>query len=152
MNICYHDANGKILGPPLTASNYTPAFAVANSPPTATGFIATEEHVDWLARMVDVGTGKVIDYQPPSPGANFGWNINTRRWEVTAAVRAQMAKDAAAKSLIADQESRSLRTMREAILALPVAGLLGALIPSDVRTRLKAQDDAVTAKRQDIMK
>lgn len=56
---------------------------------------------DPLSQKVDLETGLVVDYQPPSPGEGFTWNADTKRWEhiETEAEALETAKAAALEQI-----------------------------------------------------
>jgi hypothetical protein len=55
------------------------------------GFAGAPNVADPLAQRVDVSTGQVVDFQPPSPGSDHEWNPSLKRWVLTAA--ANKARD-----------------------------------------------------------
>jgi hypothetical protein len=98
--------------------------------------VALEGQHDALSKRVDVRTGLVIDYQPPSPSPEHEWNADTGRWQISAAVQAKAQARAAAMTALAALDIKSIRTLRE--LALGVAG---------AHDRLAAIEAAVAAER-----
>lgn len=55
----------------------TAAFLAANIP-DGQGCIMGE--YDHLSERVDMSTGEVIDYIPPQPSPDYGWDTSSRRW------------------------------------------------------------------------
>lgn len=62
--------------------------------------MAIEGQFDSMSKKVDVKTGKVVSYKPPSPGDNefekFSWDAVSLRWKSNP-TNASMARDARAK-------------------------------------------------------
>jgi hypothetical protein len=103
---------------------------------TPAGYVATPGCLDPLSQRIDVTTGEVVDYQPPSPSPDHEWNATTKRWQINAAVTAKAEAHRCAKASIAALEVSGVRTARE--LALGHAGALD---------RLKALDIEIAAQR-----
>lgn len=98
---------------------------------------------DKFSQRVDLETGEVVDYQPPSPGVDYEWRQNVAdgrpRWVKTDAAAARDSAHSAAINRIDELERRQLRAMREL-----------ALGQSDAQPRLKAIDDEITSLRADL--
>lgn len=79
---------------------------------TPTGQVALEGSYDHLAQRVDIPSGKVIDYQPPSPSTEHVWDDAHKRWVLGA--------NAVARRRVMDQieaiEKNQHRAIREAVL------------------------------------
>jgi hypothetical protein len=103
------------------------AFAALNCPP---GHKVHDGGVDPLAQRKDIETGKVIDYVPPSPGADFEWNSISLRWQISAAVQAKADARTAALAGIAALEASQHRAVRE--LAIGTPGALARLQQIDL--------------------
>lgn len=71
----YNNVTGQIIDHHLTC---TEENLSCNTP---AGHTAIEGHHDYLSRMVDLTTKKVIDYIPPQPGQFHIWNEKDRRWQ-----------------------------------------------------------------------
>jgi hypothetical protein len=130
----YHKETGVLNGTHLLASD---DGAVALNTPT--DHIAIDGHHDHSSRRVDVATGELIDYQPPSPGVDYEWNADTKRWQLSAAVEAWQAARSTALAAITVLEGQGIRAMRE--LAL---GQVGAA------DRLAALDALIGAQRANL--
>ena len=103
---------------------------------TPAGYVATPGCLDPLSQRMDVATGKIVDYQPPSPSIDHEWNATTKRWQINAAVTAKAEAHRSALASIAALETSGVRAVRE--LALGHAGALD---------RLKALDIEIAAQR-----
>ena len=103
---------------------------------TPAGYVATPGCLDPLSQRIDVTTGEVVDYQPPSPSPDHEWNATTKRWQINAAVTAKAEAHRSALASIAALETSGVRAVRE--LALGQAGALD---------RLKALDIEIAAQR-----
>lgn len=78
----------------------SPAQLAANTPH---GCVPIAGAFDPLSQRVDIGTGQVVDYQPPAPTDDdlrtWAWNADTRRWvasptELAVANAARAERDA----------------------------------------------------------
>lgn len=85
---------------------------------TPAGFAVIDGHLDCLSQRVDVATGKVVDYQPPSPSADHEWNAATKRWQLNAAASAKASAALAARLRIGEIEQLSTRLARQCILGI----------------------------------
>ena len=106
---------------------------------TPAGYVATPGCLDPLSQRIDVTTGEVVDYQPPSPSADHEWNATTKRWQINAAVTAKAEARRSALASIAALEASQDCAIRE--LSLGQAGALD---------RLKALDIEIAALRLQI--
>jgi hypothetical protein len=97
---------------------------------------AIEGHHDHLTKRVDLETKTIVDYQPPQPSPDHEWNADTKRWQLTAQAQDKINRRKAALARIAQLESGSLRTIREAQL-----GMAGA------EDRLKELDAEIAVLR-----
>jgi hypothetical protein len=130
----YQEETGEILDRHFSSTD--DGQVPANTP---SGFNCIEGHHDHLSKRVDVATGEVIDYQPPSPSADHEWNDATKRWQLSAAAQGVIDKRAAALSRIAQLEASQHRASRELSLGRP-----GAL------ERLEAIDAEISLLRHDL--
>ena len=87
---------------------------------TPAGYVATPGCLDPLSQRIDVTTGEVVDYQPPSPSADHEWNATTKRWQLNAAVTAKREARRSALASIAALEASQDCAIRE--LSLGQAG------------------------------
>lgn len=91
---------------------------------------------DHLSKKVDLKTGEVVDYQPPSPGAEYSWDIATKRWKLTSAAEERRRRGRAALHRVNELEARSHRAVREFLLGDATA-----------LERLRVINDEITALR-----
>lgn len=108
---------------------------------TPADHIAIEGAHDGFSKRVEVSTGSVIEYQPPSPGANFEWNAILKRWQLNGATQAQLAAHASAAVQIRALEATQHRAVREVLL-----GKAGAL------ALLQSIDSQITALEAESLK
>jgi hypothetical protein len=127
----FHKDTGIFLAREFFTSNDA---AVASNTPA--DHVTFERKIDHLSQCMDVATGKLVDYQPPSPSADHEWNTTTKRWQINAAVTAKAEAHRSALASIAALEASGVRAVRE--LALGQAGALD---------RLKALDIEIAAQR-----
>ncbi len=113
---------------------------------TPKGCGAYEGEVDHLSQRFDLESGRLIDYVPPRPDADYDWNENTKRWARRAEAVNREQQLAAAMGRIAELEYRQLRAMRE-----------NALKPNEkdrdgktAKDRIQAIDDEIAALRVQI--
>jgi hypothetical protein len=109
------------------------ALVVLNTPPD---HFAVDGQFDSLSQRVDIATGKVIDYQPPSPSADHEWSATTKRWKLNAAAQSKINNHNSAMSQILTLEATQHRAVRE--LALGV---------TDAQQRLADIDAQITTLR-----
>lgn len=128
----YHKETGLFSGKLLTVTDDT--SVELNTP---TGHAAMDGAFDSLSQSVDIETGEVIDYQPPSPSVDHEWNAATKRWQLTVAAQSKIDDHAASMVTITGSELRSLRALREFALGLPGA-----------EDRLKAIEAEIVAARR----
>jgi hypothetical protein len=88
---------------------------------TPSGTVALLGLYDHLSQQVDVSTGAVIAYQPPSPGAEFVWDAPSSRWRLSAAAQAAQGARKAAAGRIAQLEASQHRALRELALGSTTA-------------------------------
>jgi len=93
---------------------------------------------DHLSQRVDLETGQVIDYQPPSPSDDHAWHAASKRWVLKREVQEAIAADGKARGAIAKQEQLSLRAIRELLLDPQ---------NKDARARLQSVESAIAAAR-----
>lgn len=85
-------------------------------PNVSEGHAAIEGAYDHLSYRVDHESGKVFDYQPPSPGPDHEWNAERRRWVLTVEASQKQAQRHAAFARIRLLEEKQQRYQRTAIL------------------------------------
>lgn len=107
---------------------------------TPVGLSSIEGDVDHASQRVNLATGEIEDYQPPSPGADFAWEAQSKRWALTDRAARAAHKRAKAKASIEALEKSQGRALRELALGKPGA--------SD---RLAEIDAAITILRPDII-
>jgi hypothetical protein len=80
----------------------------------------TQDASDWQSQRVDLASGAVINFQPPSPepSEDFTWNADTRRWEATQDALTRQATARTAQAEIGALELASLRPLREMMLGV----------------------------------
>jgi hypothetical protein len=129
----YDAATGRFDGQQVLASSDAIKAMVPD------GFIAIDGHYDPLTQRVDIATGEVVDYQPPAPSADYEWNKDAKRWQLTPAIAAKQAARTSALTLIGQLEAKGIRAMRELALSVPGA-----------QDRLRSIDDQIAALRGDL--
>jgi hypothetical protein len=77
---------------------------------------------------------KVVDYIPPAPSPDHEWNADTKRWQLSAAVRAKAASKAEALARIEALRASQHDVVREILLG-----------NKDARTRLQEIHDNIKA-------
>jgi hypothetical protein len=106
---------------------------------TPAGHTAIDGHYDSLSQRIDLATGQVVDYQPPPPSPDHEWNVESKRWELSAAIATKQAARSSALLAIGQLEAKGIRAMRELALSVP-----GAV------DRLRSIDDQIAALRADL--
>lgn len=71
---------------------------------------------DHLAKRFDLDLKIVIEYKPPQPSTDHEWNMESKRWELSAAAATLDAMDAEARTQITALEAKQLRAMRELMI------------------------------------
>ena len=71
---------------------------------------------DPLSQMVDVATGKMVDYQPPQPSADHEWDAAVKRWQLKPEVATARAGHRLALRTISQLEAAQARAIREHVL------------------------------------
>lgn len=130
----WHTDTGLFNGQTFATTNND---AVALNTPA--DHIAIEGAHDHLSQRVDITTGQVIDYQPPAPSPDYEWNIDTKRWQLSAAAQSKIDNHNSALAQILELEAKGARAMRE--LALGATG---------VQQRLADIDTQITALRSNL--
>jgi hypothetical protein len=120
---------GETFGTNLESASEIARFFQLNSTPDLGIYVA--DVIDPLSQCVDIQSGQVIDYQPPTPGADYAWNADTKRWQLSTAVQAKQAASTTALAQIAALEAKGVRAMRE--LALGTAGAADRLAAIDAQ-------------------
>lgn len=88
------------------------------------GLVAFEGDIDYLSQRVDVATGELVDYQPPSPDDDHEWihdddqGHRVRRWVLKPEAIEQRARQAVARSRIAELGRKTERATREFLLGI----------------------------------
>jgi hypothetical protein len=130
----YYRANdGIFTGDSVSSSD--PDF----TPPSREGLRVYEGAADWTCERIDIRSGEKVAHIPPSPDSNHEWNVEQKRWVLTARARER----ATALQQLSELESKAHRAMREL-----------ALRPADetARTRIESiekQMDALRLKLSD---
>ncbi len=133
-------ATGFFTGRSMDAS---PDVLAANCPD---GFAWVDGVTDWRSQRVELGTGAIVDYMPPSPGADYEWDSKAKRWVLSAEARVRNARKAAAAAEIARLEAEvQPRIIRELRLA-EIAGRMD----SAAATRLQELDARIAELRVDL--
>jgi hypothetical protein len=117
----YHEATG-LLSAYSLALNVPDGHDELVSRNCPSGHKAIEGHLHPSRHRVDVGTGKVVDYQPPAPSVDHEWDEVTQRWQLNAAALAKVQVAAAAHFRI-----RELRDSQHDIIRAAVLGDRSAL-------------------------
>lgn len=95
MEIHFYDTETGLIRP--RAVRCSPAQLKGNTPPGCSPIFGVS---DPFSQRVDLATGEVVDYRPPSPGDDelrtWGWHADTKRWVATKTVKA-IAKEARAE-------------------------------------------------------
>lgn len=115
---------------------------------------AHEGNVDYLSQRIDIGTKKLIDYQPPAPDADHEWihddehGNRVRRWRLKPEVAERRAQRAAAIALITQLEKKQERALREHVLGIvPTEAdrAAGAMTLQEIEDEIAAQRAIITA-------
>lgn len=159
----YHRETGLLNGQMLIASD-DEAVAL-NTPPD---HAAIDGHHDPLTKRVDVDVHKrqmalnaeiltqedkqrrqaeldalqakvLVDYQPPAPSADHEWNVDAKRWQLSAAATDRVNRQAAAVARIAELVGSQHQHVRDLLL-----GNLAA------RPRLQAIADEIEKLSADL--
>lgn len=114
----YYDlATGVFTGQCVSSSRADQAFLDANA---REGLGLIDGVADHLSQRVDVGTGKLLDYIPSSPGEDYQWSNVSRRWELSdaAVIREQRRRQALSEieRLEREVQPRIIRELRLAEL------------------------------------
>jgi hypothetical protein len=129
----YHKETGLLADSRILASD--DATVVLNTPANH-GVI--EGHHDHLSTRVDVATGEILDYQPPSPSTDHEWNAESKRWQLSAAATDRAQRRTAAAARIAALEVSQHRLVREVLLGR-VSGLAKLQLLDDEISSLRSQ-------------
>lgn len=129
----YSQITGELTGRTFAASN--PAALERNTPAHCG---AVEGEHDHLSRRVDLASGQVVDFQPPSPGPDHEWNEGSRRWVKRADVLARESENVQIMHEIEQLERAADRPLREIALDGNNATAL---------TRLRAIDERIALLR-----
>lgn len=104
----YHQETGLFHPTSLTASDES--IIALNAPPD---HLAMEGAHDHLSRRVDVITGEIVDYQPPAPSTDHGWDETAKRWVLSQHAQELATRRGTALVEIRDVESRALGALIE---------------------------------------
>lgn len=120
---------------------------IANTPP---GHVAFEGRVDHLSQRYDVGTGSVVDYQPPAPPADdestWSWDADVKRWQSSPTLgRIKRQRVAEARAAISMLELDQARPLREITVAANVSP--GQPVPPATVQRLATLDAQIKVHR-----
>jgi hypothetical protein len=115
---------------------------------TPDGYGAMEGVADDLSQRVDLGTGMLVEYIPPSPEptVDYEWSAENKRWLKTADATMRDARRTAALKRIAELELQKLRPLGELQLAQARAE---APNPETVE-RLDRIEQQIAALREDL--
>lgn len=116
----------KLTGIILARLNVPAEQLSANIPE---GCAAIEGAHDLASNRVDISTGRIVAYQPESPGSDYEWIADSGRWELSPDVLMARARRSSAKAQIVNKENALARAMREL-----------ALNPGDVSARQRISD------------
>jgi hypothetical protein len=131
----YHAATGLFHPASLTVSDET--VIALNTPPDHAVMEGAHDH---LSRRVDVATGEVVDYQPPTPSADHAWDANLKRWVLDPVAQERAARRQGLQGMIQHLERNvQPRALRE--LALGQDG---------ARERVQKLEDEIAALRRDL--
>jgi hypothetical protein len=130
----YHKDTG-LLGNVFFTSD--DSLVAKNTPPD---HLYVEGRFDALSQRVDVTTGKVVDYQPPSPSPDHAWDASAKRWALSQAAQARLDADSAARARLRYLEHHvQPRALRDHVLRGDTS-------------RLKQIDDEITELRKQLYK
>jgi hypothetical protein len=137
-HFCFYDnATGLFSG---RSGRYADeAMAQANAPE---GFTALQGAFDRNSQRFEIESGNVIDYQPPSPGADYEWSAERKRYSKSLAAVQRDGLIAFAQQSIEMLERSQLRPIRE--LALDPANVAA-------KSRLQQIEDAIAVHRQSLV-
>jgi hypothetical protein len=116
MTYHYYHAETGILHPKSIATDLADerdalTFAEANAPP---GHVVLQGAFDHRRQRVDVATGAVVPYSPPTPSADHEWDEGTWAWRLNARAIAKLDALEQLKAL----DSAQLRPLLEHALGI----------------------------------
>jgi hypothetical protein len=85
----------------------------------------------------------VVDWQPPRPSEDHEWDADRRRWVLRPSVAERRSRKGAAESRSAEVDRKSIRALREAVIALLPEG-------DPVRARLLEHEAEIAPLRPDM--
>jgi hypothetical protein len=132
----YHRDTGLFNGIKLMSSDET---AVKLNTPE--DHLAIAGHHDHLSRRVDLESGQVVPYQPPSPSDHHMWEAATERWVLNDDRQLKIAAHRDALSKIAILEASQPRYIREHTLGTNPKAL----------ERLQAIEDEIVELRKSVI-
>jgi hypothetical protein len=106
-------------------------FAERNSPP---GHAYIQGEFDPLSQRVDVGSGKVVDYQPLQPSPDHEWSATNKRWALNTTTATKAQERVATLAQIAALETGQHRVVRECALG----NTLGVKRLLEIEAQIKA--------------
>lgn len=128
----------------------------SQEPPTHRRWARMPGRFDHLSQRVDLATGEVVDFVPPQPSSDHEWDAEKKRWNLNADAAARKRDADAALLMLGEQDRRSVRALREALLealaridALESAGT-GPASRSTAREKLAALDESAASFRQKL--
>ena len=142
----YHSATG-IFHPSTLNTDAILTGATVKGLTSPDGFLAILGSYDRQSQRVDLTSGEVIDYQPPSPSVDHQWNAGTKRWQLKPEVATRKHAVATAKLIIAQLEAAQLRPLRE--LALDSGDMLARSKVIDIDQQIAAQRAIIRANTPD---
>lgn len=132
----YNKETGLFTGLVLSTSNPDDAWRSIN---VQEGFDIIEGEYKYLQyKVVD---GRVVEYVPPAPSADYEWNPLAKEWELRPELQRRADRRNAAIRLIATLEAQQQRAMRELLLDGN---------NKDARVRLTAIEERIADARQDL--
>jgi hypothetical protein len=114
----YHKDTGMLHGSQLVVSD--DSLVKANTP---TDHLPIDGHHDPLSKRVNIATGELMDYQPPTPSSEHEWNPTTKRWQLSAAAAERESKRSLAFNRIEHLENSQARALRELAVGTPAEKL-----------------------------
>lgn len=138
----YDPATGLFTGQQFTGSDEA---LLAN----LTGTLwAMPGRFDHLSQAVEPMTGRIIDYQPPSPGDDYVWDETARRWLLSPAAQQTADADTAARERLDAIDRASIRALREAAIGDKTAAV--AMLTSLEAEAVTLREDVVANPQEAV--
>lgn len=99
----------------FTSATYAASDDTHLSVNTPSGCSAIKGSFDLLSQRVDIETGEVVDYQPLRPSTDHEWNMETKRWQLTAEAQAIDNADRQARAELVRLDAQSHRYVAESV-------------------------------------